>query len=378
MRSCLKALSLLLVANLFVACGDGGSDSSTVEVLEWPGEEWTVTTPAEQGMDAALIEEAFEYAFQDGKETQGVVVVKNGFLVAERYRDGADASTLATSWSAAKSFTSTMIGLAIGDGAIPSLDTPVSTFVPEWRTPEKEAITIRALLEMRSGLAWNEARDNVPLYLNGTDQLAFSTAVPVGRPPHEVFNYTSANSMILAEVVAAAVGTSTSEYAQERLFGPLGMTADWWVDGAGHTLGYCCVDTTTRDFARFGLLFARGGRWRDQRIVSQQWVEEVTRSLDGVPFYGLHWWLNSGGAAAPNVPGEMFAARGLHVQNIYVIPTLDLVVVRNSFYQRLGNGQTIRTGANLHQTRPPDSWDDDTFLGPIVRAIDPADVAAAH
>jgi CubicO group peptidase (beta-lactamase class C family) len=155
------------------------------------------------------------------------------------------------------------------------------------------------------------------------------------------------------------------------------MTDDWWTDAAGHTLTYCCIDTTTRDFARFGLLFARGGEWNGEQVVSRAWVEEATRPIEAAPFYALQWWTNVTGLVVNGVEVRLFTARGLHDQNVYVFPELDLVVVRNGIYQRVGDGSTVRTGGNFLTTLSPSEWDDVAFLTPILRSIDASTDTAA-
>ncbi len=368
MRTVLVRIPFLVAAVLaLAACGDrssGGSDGG----LRWPGAEWEVSTPEAEGMDSSLLAEARAYAFAPGRNTQGVVVVRKGAIVAEWYAEGASAETLATSWSMAKSFASTLIGIAIDRGEIASLDVPLADFFPEWRGDERAAVTLRDLLEMRSGIQWAELPSSADLYLEEVNQLAFALDRPLVRPPGTAWNYSSADSMLLAGVIEAATGRSASDYARELLFEPIGFPGEWWVDGSGHTLTYCCIDARTRDYARFGLLFARGGEWRGRQVVSRAWVEEATRPLEGAPFYALHWWVNGAGQMAPSAPRELFAARGRHGQDVYVIPSLDLVVVRNGRYERFGT-EAVRVTPNVHVTRPPDEWDVEAFLGPIVRSI---------
>jgi len=180
---------------------------------------------------------------------------------------------------------------------------------------------------------------------------------------------------MLSGVIESAVGTSFGAYAREVLFDPIGMTrAEWWTDAVGHTLTYCCLDAPTREFARFGLLYARGGRWADRQVVSAEYVRaslEPTTSDVSQGSYGFQWWLDSA--------GDAFEARGWDGQFIYVYPTLDLVIVRNGHYVKdpgppiadpnlfarypsagLGNGRG---------TVPPDDWDNSLFLDRIVGSI---------
>jgi CubicO group peptidase (beta-lactamase class C family) len=368
------ALAVLLLATSalpLAGCGDSSS-SSHASGLRWPGPEWAVSEPAAEGMTPAALEEARQYAFAPERNTQGVVVVRNGAIVAEWYADGRDAASLATSWSAGKSFAGTLIGIAIDRGDIAGLDVSLGDFFPSWQGDGRGAVTLRDLLEMRSGLRWNELADDPVFHAATDDQLAAALSRPLDHPPGTRWNYASADSMLISGVIERATGRSAGAFAQEVLFGPIGMTADWWTDAAGHTLTYCCVDTTTRDFARFGLLFARAGEWDGRRIVSREWVDEASRPLADVPFYALHWWTNVSGLEVNGAEVRLFTARGLHDQNVYVFPELDLVVVRNGLYTKVGDGSTVRTGGNYLSTQQPASWDDVPFLTPILRSIDAA------
>ena len=138
------------------------------------------------------------------------------------------------------------------------------------------------------------------------------------------------------------------------------MTGDWWSDKEGNTMTYCCIDATSRDFARFGLLFARNGMWEDTQVITQEWVNESTSPAEGLSYYGLHWWVYP----ATN----FFAAQGLHTNDIWINQSLDLVVVRNSDFTRYGT-DSIRTGSNIHSTKPPDSWNNTEFLTYITDAV---------
>jgi CubicO group peptidase (beta-lactamase class C family) len=361
----------LVALAITALAGCGNSSSTTASAQRWPDPDWQVSDPASEGLDPATLDGARTYAFQPAKHTQGVVVVKNGAIVAEWYADGDDASTLATSWSAAKSFSSTLIGIAIDQGKLPGIDIPMDQFFPAWKGDDRSAISLHSLLEMRSGLQWNEALDDAQFHINTPDQLTTSAERPAARPPGTQFNYSSADSMLLSGVIEQSTGEIAGDFAQQNLFGPIGMNAEWWTDAAGNTLTYCCIDTTTRDFARFGLLFARGGKWRDKQVVSKDWVDLATHPDPGLPFYALQWWTDVQGLVVNGAPAELFTARGLDSQNIYVFPSLDLVVVRNGIYHRIGD-RAVREGNNLLTTLSPDSWDDVAFLGPVLRAIDPA------
>ncbi len=370
------------------ASADPAVDTTTTTVAPtaegpWDGD-WPVEDPDDRSISDAALEEVRSYAFADGRNTQGMVIVHDGAIVAEWYADGADADSWGASWSVAKSFTSALIGIAVEEGKIPSLDEPMTTWYPEWADRGLGDVTLRDVLQMAPGLEWNEnydpgggTSDIIRMVLTEKDQLAYAETRPRNAEAGTEFSYSSGTTMLLSGVLAQATGMPADEYAQEKLFGPLGMTkVDWWRDAAGHTLTYCCVDTTSRDFARFGQLYLDGGRWGDEQLVPEDYVEE---SVEGAPasedFYGLQWWLDD----VDGVPADLFSANGHDGQYIYVIPSLDLVVVRNSTYVK-HDGPPI-ADPNLFTlypsdgfiegkgTLPPDEWDDSRILRPLAEDL---------
>lgn len=373
--------SLVILISFAAACSDGSPGDST-ELL-WPGEDWIEQAPEEQGMDSTILDGARRYAFQDGKNTQGVVIVRGGALVAEWYADGKSTDSWATSWSVGKSVASALVGIALDEGLIPDVDVPMAEYIPEWAGTPHEAITLRDVLWMSSGLDWTEIYDDVfsdVVYLvaRARDPIAFAASQEVGTVPGTFFNYSSGDSMLLSAVIEAATGMSAADFAAERLFGPLGMRrAEWWSDRSGHTLTYCCVDTTSRDFARFGLLFLRNGRWRGERLISERWVADSTTSSPAYVGYGYQWWLI--GKDTPGVPADTYAALGVDGQYIYVVPSLDLVVVRNGLYWK-HDGPPVADPVLFpllpplgvipgQGSLPPDSWDDGEFFAPILASM---------
>ena len=383
MEFALRRAALAAFAGIgLLLAGCGSDDASTAEI--WPTHGWQVESPEDHGMDAAVLEGAREYAFQEGKYTQGVVVVRGGVIVAEWYEDGRDATSFGTSWSVAKSFTSALIGIAIGEGLIDGVDTPMAEFFPQWRGTDKETITLRHVLSMESGLEWDE--DYSPTHVSNIiqmivleeDHLSYAAAQPLQVPPGTRFSYSSGDTMLFSGVLEAATGGRAGEYAREKLLDPIGMDpVDWWRDGTGHTVTYCCLDTPTRQFAKFGLLYLRGGRWEGRQVVPADWVEASTTPNGVYQGYGYQWWLT--GRSNPELPADLFSARGHDGQYIYVIPSLDLVVVRNGHYDKYpGEPMADPTLWVLIPSDgfiegkgsiPPDSWSDTEFLGPILRSI---------
>jgi len=321
-------------------------------------------------MSSSKLQEALDYAFVENRNTQAVVVIRHGVIVAEKYADNKNRFSLATSWSTAKSFTSALIGMAIKQGFIGSVDDKACTYLSQWDCDEvvclsldcpklRSEISIRDLLEMRSGLE-DESIGGLSIYSSADDQLSFALNRQAVKERGTEFLYSNSDSMILSGILETALGMSPREFAESTLFPAIGMNGDWWLDKEGHTMTYCCIDATSRDFGRFGLLFARNGMWVEDEVIPSEWITESTSTASGLNYYGLHWWVYAS--------SNFFAAQGLHTNDIWINQSLDLVVVRNSNFTRYGN-ETIRTGSNIHSTEAPDSWDNTEFLTYITDSI---------
>ena len=388
MKKIVKNFLLLFISSLIlIDCGGGGGSSSSEEppivqlpnfnVNTWPGSIWQVADPARANMDNSKLQQALDYAFVENRNTQAVVVIRHGVIVAEKYSDDKNRFSLATSWSTAKSFTSALIGMVIDQGLISSVDDKACLYLSDWDCDEvvclsldcpkaRSEISIRDLLEMRSGLE-DENIGGMSIYSSTDNQLFFALNRLAVKTRGTEFLYSNSDSMILSGILENTTGMTVKELAERDLFSTIGMTGDWWSDKEGHTMTYCCIDATSRDFARFGLLFARNGMWEDTQVITQEWVTESTSPAEGLSYYGLHWWvypvsmISSGKA-------NMFAAQGLHTNDIWINQPLDLVVVRNSDFTRYGT-DSIRTGSNIHSTNPPDSWDNTEFLTYITDSI---------
>lgn len=393
----------LAVAFLATSCGsddasDAGApgdvttttaveDDSSVQADEGAAPwDWEVVDPSEVGMDADVLDGARSYAFDEVAHTQGVVVIRDGRLVAEWYAPEADADSWAASWSVAKSFASALVGIAIDEGLIESIDEPMTTWYPEWEGTPRAEITLVDVLQMASGLDFTESYDPadlessdiIQLVLASPDQLAYAAGRPELEAPGTVFNYSSGDTLLLSGVLEQVTGMSAADYADEKLFGPLGIEqVEWWEDAVGTTLTYCCLDTTSRDFARFGQLFLDGGVWQGEQVVPTSWVEASIEPSPAADYYGLQWWLT--GVRDDDLPDDLYSARGHDGQFIYIIPSLDLVVVRNGAYLK-HDGEPI-ADPSLYEyypsglvedrgtLRPEPGWSDAEFLLPIIESI---------
>ncbi len=334
-------------------------DESPEEHAEtWPLEAWRVTCPETQNMDSIALERVREYALFPPRKTQSVLIIRNGNIVAEWYHHDRGTDSHATSWSVAKSFLSALVGIAIDRGELPSADEPLATYVPALRDEGKADITFRHALQMRSGLRPHSPEN---IYWQ-SDQLAYSLYREMEEEPGQSWNYQNGDSMLVSHALESALGRDLQSYAQEVLFDPIGMEGRWWTDAQDHVLGYCCIDATPRDFARFGLLFERGGSWAGQQVVSTGWVSESTTPVaDDMP-YALHWWAFE--------EGGYYAAIGALGQSIWIFPAYNLVALRNSYYTKRGNQNSYRVhGADYHDTPEQSGWDDGTFLELVFDAV---------
>ncbi len=378
-----RPLTIIALLAALCACGGGGSSSPdpvpqpaapppapeppasgcSVDVASgpfetaWPGLEWESATPESQGLCPDALESAIDYAFAAGEDTGAVIIVRNGRIVAERYADDRGANDQATSWSVAKSFTSALVGAALDDGLIGSLDQSMADFIPAWRDTDKAAITLRHTMTVRTAL---EILDGGEFY-NGADQLQTSIdRALTGTPGEQTYDYSNSDVMLAGEVVRVATGMSAEAFLDSRIGATIGFSGDWWTDSAGHVMTYCCLDATPRNFARFGLLFARRGQWNGQTVLSNDWFTTSTGpAYEGE--YGFYWW--PGG-------GVGFVAIGLHGQIIGVYPDADLVATRFSRYTRVGDGRPVREQGNYHGTNEPTDFEVASFLDQVFEAIE--------
>jgi len=294
----------------------------------FPTVEWA-TGDLPDGVDRGIIDQAVDVAFGAPDATgrvQSIVIVHGGRIVYERYHplDGPD--KVYDSWSVAKSFTSALIGLLAADGKLALDDRPVQ---PEWQAAgdPRQAITLRNLLQMSSGLGWEETYSTGSLVLQAITAPNAASSVaqqPLESAPGTMFEYSTGTTMLLAGIAADELGgcQQAKDYLNARLLDPIGITSDTLLsDGGGCWFGGFGANMTTRDFARFGLLYLRGGFWDGEQIVPVDWIDESRVPASTMPNYGLQWWIQS---------PEVFSAQGLFGQQIVVVPNRDLVIATNS------------------------------------------------
>ncbi len=282
-------------------------------------------------------------AFLADTQTQSLIVVVDDNVVFERYANGWRRDSMVTSFSVAKSFVSTLVGIAIEEGAIGSLDDPITEYLPEiaQRDPQFTEITIRHLLLMSSGMDYQESgwflfNGDDPLTTYHPDQRALALAnTRILGPPGESFRYNKYHPQLLGMILERTTGMSVTAWTQSRLWDPLGMEFDgaWTLDSeaAGFEKMEAGLNARAIDFAKLGRLFLHDGEWDGTRIVSPEWVATATgvdptdRARGAPPgrTYGLMWW----GVERASGPPDFYAA-GDHGQYIYVSPQNCVVIVR--------------------------------------------------
>jgi CubicO group peptidase (beta-lactamase class C family) len=268
-------------------------------------------------------------------KTVALVVIKNDSLLYEKYWDGYSDSSLSNSFSMAKSITSLLIGVAISEGKIKSVDEAVGHYLPEFKERLAAGLKIKDLLTMSSGSNWDESYAN-PLSVTtesyyGANLYKTATGVKIIKKPGTYHSYKSGDTELLGLVLEKATGRSLSDYASEKLWQPLGAehAALWSTDKEnGKEKAFCCFNSNARDFARIGQLMLDSGRWKGHPIIDSAYFNQsVTACLvpdeNGIPCddYGYQWWLR------PQIPG-VFYARGILGQYIIVIPSKNIVMVR--------------------------------------------------
>jgi CubicO group peptidase (beta-lactamase class C family) len=292
-------------------------------------------------------------SFLEANNTQAFIVIQDGAILYENYFNGTQRDSIVTSFSVAKSFTSALIGIAIQEGYIHSVDDPITTYLPELakRDPRFNEITIRHLLLMASGLEYENFR---PLLFNSDDIL--TSYYPDQRqislenthiiaPPGQYFRYNKYHPQLLGMILERATGMPVTRYLQTKIWDVLGMEFDgsWSTDSEASDFEKMETGVNARaiDFAKFGVLFLNGGNWQGHQVISKAWVEESTQPflpenyadyypserfslLPGQGYYTYMWWGMAGEGDAYD-----FTAEGNKGQFIYVSPQKNLVIVRN-------------------------------------------------
>lgn len=328
---------------LMVSAAWANSSQIASDAAVYPQESWLQTTAESVNINPAKVKHLFDLTFEDAS-TQGAALFVKGRLIDEKYAEGFNKDSLATSWSMAKSFYAALIGISIELGEINSLDDRIGLYLDY--NDGRGDITIRQLLNMTSGLEM-PADEHEKMFF-AKDHLAYAKNISLETLPDKKFEYNNVNSMLLADILFRATGVSADTLLRERILNKIGMgKVTLWKDSAGNPLTYCCIDATVRQYARFGLLFARGGQWQQQQIVPRDFVDETFQLKwreipnDNIQIergYSLHWWISHYDKQA-----KIFNASGKFGQYIFVDPDNDMVFVRVTKYHPTG-GDVIDWG----------------------------------
>jgi CubicO group peptidase (beta-lactamase class C family) len=262
----------------------------------------------------------------------GVLVIKSGKIVLERYGLGRGPKERWTSFSVAKSVTSTLIGAAVKDGKIKSLDDRVTLYIPELKGSAYDDVTVRQLITMTSGVKWNEsytdpnsdvAKVGLSILEPGVNPVvSYMRRLPREAAPGSKFVYKTGETDLAGILLSNAVGEPLAQYLSDKVWRPYGMEQDgiWVEDVAGHERGGCCISMTLRDYGRMGQFMLDHGIADGHEVVPAGWTEDATARHVADPPYGYFWWIVQGG----------YEAEGIFGQTLSVFPEDHLVVVINS------------------------------------------------
>ena len=277
-------------------------------------------------------------AYLDSLNTVSFLVIQQDSILFESYRDGWNDTLTSNIYSATKTIVGLLAGIAWDEGHIHSLDDPVSRYIPSYCKGKQAEVTIRHLLTMSGGMAWDESYASLFSVTThgyyGNDLYDLVTGLDVTDTPGIQYSYRSGETQLLSFVVEAATGTTISQYAEEKLWRPMQAERDayWLLDRPhGDEKAFCCFHTTARDVARFARLMLHHGRWNGKQIVSRQYIDEMMRPAsylkdqwghDSLSYYGLQTWI------FPYRKEAIPCMRGMLGQYIFAIPSRDAIVVR--------------------------------------------------
>ncbi|MEI6640580.1 MAG: serine hydrolase [Novosphingobium sp.] len=284
-------------------------------------------------------------AYMKSQRAAGLVILQDGKVRFERYGLGFGPTGRWTSFSVAKSFTSTLVGAAIKDGYIRSLDDKVSQYIPDLRGSAYDDVSVAQLLTMSSGVRWNEdyedPKSDVASFNNAEPEkgmdatVSYMRKLPRAYPPGTVWHYNTGETNLIGVLVSSATKKPMAQYLEEKIWKPAGMEAraTWLLGKTGHEIAGCCLQAATRDFARMGLFVLANGNAGGQQIVPPDWFAAATRKQKdiGAPGtgYGYQWWTYDDGSVA---------AQGIFGQGIFIDPKRRLVIASNADWPRADEG----------------------------------------
>ncbi len=326
---------ILIVFLIIFLCLTSYADQFSIELDQvWPTPEWQTATPESQGAESKILLKMFLNVLDNHYDLDSITIVRNGYLIFDGVIPPFTTDQAHDIFSCTKSVTSALIGIAIDKGYIKSVDEKMISFFMDRQVKnmaeQKKEITIQHLLTMSSGLVPSKSdvgKNRGTKGLFNTDDWAQAVLDrPVTGVPGNIFEYNNGGSYLLSAILQKATGKRAKEFADEHLFGPLGIKdAQWEMCPMGISIGGSAMDMHPHDMAKIGWLYLNYGKWKDQQIISEDWIKASTKPytasagsaamFDG---YGYQWWLNSEG---------YYSAWGAGGQHIYVFPEKRMVVV---------------------------------------------------
>jgi CubicO group peptidase (beta-lactamase class C family) len=335
----MKAKALVTAA--VVVAGLGSGSAARAAGCGAPGAAWSQAAPTQVGLDAAKLQDALDFATLHSSET--VLVIRHGCLAGSSRLDPVFGDQALDGWSMTKGVTALLAGRAVTLGKL-DVDAPIGPLFPE-ADPAHAALTPRDLMTMSSGLHLTWLRD-----FNGTnlmpDRVRDALSLRFDHTPGSYWEYEQSPCTLLAEAITRAVGQDLQAFAQQELFGPIGIPAGSWTwerDRAGHTQGWAHLQMRSQDWARFGQLVLGHGSWNGTQLIDEAYIDDATTSSAANHAYGYFIWLNGQdsyvmpgvngrdagtGWIVPKAPADAIIFAGQDEQRVFTIPSLDMVVVR--------------------------------------------------
>ncbi|WP_377890865.1 serine hydrolase domain-containing protein [Alkalihalobacillus sp. R86527] len=312
------------------------------EILSyWPTEVWQTSTPESVGMNSSLLGNMFQHIEDENIPMEGMLIIKDGYIVSEKYGGNFDEETPHPIYSVTKSITSALVGGAVQQGAIESVESKALNYLnaenitnlDKW----KRNLTIQDFLTMKSGLEFPEQTekgfyqsDTWKEFMEASDPASFIMNRPLSDNPDK-WNYSTGDARVVSKILHEATGMKLSDYAEEYLFSPLGISeVEWPTDRSGSSFGGTGIEMKPRDIAKIGYLYLKEGKWEEKQVLPEGWVQESIQpygdtngNFDG-DHYGYFFWLKS-------INGyDTYRGMGLYGQYLVVVPELDLIVVQTS------------------------------------------------
>ncbi len=294
---------------------------------EDPANAWKTSTPEQQGMDSRDLMQMLDFIASSGEDVHSVLIIRNGYLVLEAYYYPYNSQTIHMQASATKSFTSTLVGIAIDKGFISGVDQKVLAFFPDYTFKNndelKQSMQLKHLLTMSSGLDWSNTggKENPEkIFFLKDDPVQYTLDRPMAAKPGTVWTYSGGDSHLLAAIVKKTTGKKFEDFAKKNLFNPLGISNYVWDKHwkTGVNIGCAGFYIRPRDMAKLGNLYLNQGKWNGKTIVSSEWIKEATTILP-IKDYGYQFWID------PEL--KLYKAWGYGGQHIAVLPDLNIVVV---------------------------------------------------